>query len=354
MAKAVIEINGVIGGDVSRADDIGTTLQDVKRQFNLVNNPDGITVFINSDGGRVTEGFAIHDFLRAQGLPVETIGSTVFSIATVILMAGDQGKRQMRPNGRFLVHNPMPSFGIQSDAEGYRQLANLLESEQNELISFYARKTPIPADSIKNLMREDKPITAQRAVELGFVDGIKETDNKTQDNTMQPLQAKYIPSGEFQALRESLINKYNTHNMDNEKKTVLQNLGKGLKALLNMADDTPEIEVETKPETPDFEKRFTEMEARITQMEADKNAAIEEKTAFEAKANELTKLVNQKASELENKDTEIKAVIKRIEEMENQPAVTNQTITAPIVNSAEPKGWVPQELINQFVYKLKN
>ena len=211
MAKAVIEINGVIdsGHFDERADDIGTTLQDVKRQFNAFQNPDSITVFINSVGGSMLEGFAIHDFIRAQGLPVTTIGSTVFSIATVILLSGDEDKRLMRPNGRFLVHNPMPSWGIQTDAEGYKELAAVLEIEQNELINFYAQKTTLEPNAIRDLMREDKSITASQAIDLGFVSGVRETDNKTQDNNIAPLQAKYIPSNKFQALRETLINSKN-------------------------------------------------------------------------------------------------------------------------------------------------
>lgn len=357
MAEAIIEINGVIGADVfsERADDIGNTLIDVKRQFFSYDNPDSITVFINSDGGRVDEGFNIHDFLRAQGLPITTIGSTVYSIATVILMAGDDGKRLMRPNGRFLVHNPMPAFGIQSDAEGYRALAELLEREQDELISFYARKTSLPRAFIAETMNEDRIMSATEALRIGFIDAIQESDQSIQREENIAIQARYIPSHAFQSLKEQLVNKHNSEKMSDERNNILKNLGKGLKALINMSDEsTAEVEEKEETQNTDFEKRFQAMEARISQMEAKEKQLTEERDSLKEKSEQLTELVAQKTNELSKKDTEIKSVLAKIDELASMPAVPSGQPNAPIVNSSKKSDydWVPKELVDGIKLKM--
>ena len=333
MAEAIIYINGVIGGDVfsQEADDQGTTLQDVRAQFESFKNPDSVTVYINSIGGSVSEGLAIHDYFRSLGIPVQTIGSTVYSIATTVLMAGDEGKRFLRPNARFLVHNPMPSFGIQSDAEGYRQLADILEKEQNELINFYSQKTGITADFVKSEMRKDRTITAKEALQLGFISGIKEIDNIKKDISKQPIQAKYIPGGDFSHLRETLINKYSE--MENDNKKVLSSFAASLKAILNLGGGDKEEEkvIETKEQTPagpTIEERFAAMEAKLADLSAQKEQSdLNTKNAIE--------LVNKQKEEIALKNQEIIKTIAAIEELEKQPVIVNSGKTAPIADQAK-------------------
>lgn len=348
---AEIYINGIIGGDAfdQKPDDIGTTVEDVRRQFNSFTNPDSITVFINSDGGRVSEGFAIHDFLRAQGIPVTTIGSTVFSIASVILLAGDEGKRFMRPNSRALIHNPMPAWGIQSDAEGYRELANILEKEENEIISFYARKTGKDREYIRGEMSKDAIVSGETFVQMGFATGIINPENERVFK--QPIQAKYIPSGEFVAMREKIINKSN--NMA-ENKTLEQ-----IKKLLNLSPTTEAEEVQPEPEKVaeeetkynNFEERLTAIESLLSKETEQKELAIEAKKQSEAENKELITLINQATEQL-------KAQGEKIKELEEMPLV-NKKETKPIPGGGESKNPFAEMIINsgvahQFAAKLKN
>ena len=66
---------------------------------------DLITVRINSRGGDVQEGWAIHDLLVNSGKKIKTIGEgKVYSIATIVFLAGTE--REMMKNADGLIHNP--------------------------------------------------------------------------------------------------------------------------------------------------------------------------------------------------------------------------------------------------------
>lgn len=171
---AHIFISGIIGDSLLfDGDDMGTTLADVRRQFDSFDDPESVTVHINSRGGDVWEGFAIHDYLINLGMPVRTIGEgKIFSIATVILLAGDKGSREMTPNATFMIHNPLS--GEYGNADDLEKLAEELRSLESRLSNFYAQKTGQEADLLRDMMDAETFLTAQDAQRLGFIDVIHE------------------------------------------------------------------------------------------------------------------------------------------------------------------------------------
>ena len=106
MNSATLYINGYIGqqGFFDEASFDLTTLNNFLDQHQDIEE---LNVFINSGGGSVTEGFAIHDRLMSLPFTVNTIVNGMCgSIATVIFQAGKKGKRKMYANSEFFVHNP--------------------------------------------------------------------------------------------------------------------------------------------------------------------------------------------------------------------------------------------------------
>ena len=74
-----------------------------------------IRLLVNSPGGEVYAGLAIHDVLRDISSPVHTVCcGMAMSIASVILAAGERGHRGSYPNGRILIHQPSGGFQGQS------------------------------------------------------------------------------------------------------------------------------------------------------------------------------------------------------------------------------------------------
>ena len=172
---AHIFVNGIIGEDFFSfaGDEMGTTLADVRRQYESYENPQAVTVHINSPGGDVWEGFAIHDYFINLGIPVNTIGEgKVFSIATVILLAGDKGSREMTPNATFMIHNPMS--GEWGNADELEKVAEELRAIEGRLGNFYSQKTGQEFDLLKDMMDAETFLSADDALRLGFVDSIRE------------------------------------------------------------------------------------------------------------------------------------------------------------------------------------
>jgi ATP-dependent Clp protease protease subunit len=140
-------------------------------------NPEAteIELFINSEGGDVIEGFAIHDYLESLPFPVGcTVEGLCASIATVFLLSAKKGKRKIYSNAKIMVHNPYwtPSAPIGMESEELSALASELEATENQLANFYVAKLGLPLDEVKAMMKSETWLTASKALEIGFVDAI--------------------------------------------------------------------------------------------------------------------------------------------------------------------------------------
>ena len=167
MAKAgKIYVIGSIGSfwaDVS--------LAGIIEQVNALGNVDEYIVEINSGGGEVMEGYAIHNYLLSLGKPITTRGiGMVASIATVIFLAGK--KRELYPTTQFLIHNPWS--GVEGDADTMESRAKELRDMENQLLDFYVKETGSDRDTLQALMSENKFIPADLANELKFATAIIE------------------------------------------------------------------------------------------------------------------------------------------------------------------------------------
>jgi ATP-dependent Clp endopeptidase proteolytic subunit ClpP len=140
-------------------------------------NPDvtEIELFINSEGGDVIEGFAIHDYIQSLNKPVSVvIEGLCASIATVIALAVDKKKRKIYSNAKIMVHNPYwtPSAPIGMESDELSALASELEATENQLANFYVAKLGLSLDEVKAMMKSETWLTSSKALEIGFVDSI--------------------------------------------------------------------------------------------------------------------------------------------------------------------------------------
>jgi ATP-dependent protease ClpP protease subunit len=168
MKIAHVYIYGIIDYNQDNcADDYGyVNLKSIKNQLENQAGFEEIIVHIHSEGGDVTEGFAIHDFLKSQGKPITTIiEGMCASIATVPALAGD--KRQMTANSTFFIHNPWGVVG--GEKEEMRKYADELETIENKISEFYATKSNLSKETILNLMKVETSFTAEEAIANGFI-----------------------------------------------------------------------------------------------------------------------------------------------------------------------------------------
>ena len=129
---------------------------------------DPIRVIINSEGGHVDSGFAIHDIMHFIESPIVSIGAGwVASIAVPILFGADKDSRYSLPNTRFLIHQPSGGAGgPASDIRIEAQEILKLRARINELIAAETGQTieRVTTDSDRNYW-----MSAEEAVEYGIV-----------------------------------------------------------------------------------------------------------------------------------------------------------------------------------------
>jgi len=134
---------------------------------------DDITVRINSYGGSVTDGLAIHNAIKRHPANVTIeIDGAAFSIASLIAMAGDDVR--MADNALMMVHAPW-GFAMGNAAE-LRDTADTLDKYASAMSSAYIAKSGKPADDILALLQDGKDhwFTAAEALAEGFVNSVSD------------------------------------------------------------------------------------------------------------------------------------------------------------------------------------
>jgi ATP-dependent Clp protease protease subunit len=133
-----------------------------------------LNVHINSYGGEIDEGVAIHSFLkRFPGKVNVHIDGMAASIASIIAMGGDTVS--MAKAAFMFIHNPWTITA--GDAEDLQREAQNLEKRKSALVGVYAQKTSLDAATIEKLMDDETLLSSAEAKEYGFIDLIDEGDD---------------------------------------------------------------------------------------------------------------------------------------------------------------------------------
>jgi ATP-dependent Clp protease, protease subunit len=130
-----------------------------------------IFMYINSPGGVVTSGLAIHDTMQYIRPEVSTvcIGQAA-SMGSFLLAAGQPGKRVALTNSRIMIHQP--SGGAQGMATDIEIQAKEILRMRARLNSLYAKYTGKPIEEIEKAMDRDMFLEADEAKAFGLVDEV--------------------------------------------------------------------------------------------------------------------------------------------------------------------------------------
>ncbi len=132
-----------------------------------------IYMYINSPGGVVTAGMAIHDTMQYIRPKVGTvcIGQAA-SMGAFLLSAGEPGMRVALTNARIMIHQPSGGAqGMASDIEIQAKEILRIRQRMNELM---ARYTGQPIEEIERNVERDKFFSAEEAKGFGLVDEVFE------------------------------------------------------------------------------------------------------------------------------------------------------------------------------------
>ncbi len=130
-----------------------------------------IAFYINSPGGVVTSGLSIYDTMQYIRPAVSTVClGQAASMGSLLLTAGEKGKRFALPNARVMVHQP--SGGFQGQATDIEIHAREILALRARLNNMYVHHTGQPLEVIEQAMERDKFMSATEAKEFGLIDEV--------------------------------------------------------------------------------------------------------------------------------------------------------------------------------------
>lgn len=132
---------------------------------------DDIHFYINSPGGYVTSGFSMYDTIMSLNSSVSTIASGLCaSMGSILLSAGEKGKRFIQPHARVMIHQP---------SGGARGQASNIEIQAQEIIKTKELSAKILAnncgqdfDKVMKDFNRDYWMDAEESIKYGIVDSI--------------------------------------------------------------------------------------------------------------------------------------------------------------------------------------
>ncbi len=149
--------------------------------FLEADNPDKeISMYINSPGGVVTAGLSIYDTMQYIKPQVSTLCmGQAASMGSLLLCAGQAGKRFCLPNARIMIHQPSGGFsGQATDIEIHAKEILSLKARLNQI---YVKHTGQKLAHIEKNMERDNFMSAEMAKEFGLVDEVVDTRKVIED-----------------------------------------------------------------------------------------------------------------------------------------------------------------------------
>lgn len=130
-----------------------------------------ISIYINSPGGSVYAGYGIYDTMQFINSQVSTICTGMAaSMAAVLLVAGEKGKRFALKHSRVMIHQPLG--GAQGQASDIEITAREISKVKQELYSIISEHSGQPVDKVAQDSDRDYWMNSAEAKEYGMVDEV--------------------------------------------------------------------------------------------------------------------------------------------------------------------------------------
>jgi ATP-dependent Clp protease protease subunit len=164
-----LTLYGEISNETWWGDEV--TPKEFKADLDKLGEIDTLNIYINSPGGDVFAGQAIHSMIKRHKAHKNVyVDGLAASIASVIAMAGDT--IFMPKNAMMMIHNPW-TIGMGNSTE-FRKLAEDLDKIRESLIAAYEGHSALTRDEIISIMDAETWLTASECEEYGFCDVVKE------------------------------------------------------------------------------------------------------------------------------------------------------------------------------------
>jgi ATP-dependent Clp protease protease subunit len=160
-------------GDLDK-DSARTSIQRLREL--AADNSKPITIYLNTPGGNVTDGLAIHDVVRqlvTQGLQITiVVQGMAYSMGSVVLQAASPGRRLAYAHSWIMIHEPAKWAGWQSTTAAAQHL-DRLKQMQNQIYRILADRAGKPLKQIiRDTKRNDFYLDAVKARDYGLIDEV--------------------------------------------------------------------------------------------------------------------------------------------------------------------------------------
>lgn len=287
--KATIRLFGELGDDIN-----GNWLgQDIYWAGEEVGE---IDLLINSAGGNVIEGFSVISAIQNTGAKVHAkIMGVAASMAGVIAMACDE--ISMVDFGRIMIHDPHLG-GKKASPKQQKALDNL----RGMLASIYMNRTGLSESEVAKIMKDETWLTAEDALEQGFIDSILKTKK----------EAMVSPEASTQEIMAVATQLYQSKNPDSMSKVIQMAAIMAAVSLEGIGDESTEEQILNALKAKD--STITDLQAKLDkapkqeeldQLKASLEAARKEKATIKVEA-----LIREGRLDEKKKETLIEAALK--------------------------------------------
>lgn len=173
------------------------SLEEVQRIFAEHPDEKDVRFDIHSNGGVVSEAFAIYDFLRTSGRNIYTnIEGNCHSAAVVLLLAAPAENRTANAHTFALIHKV--SGGIGGTVDDVEAYAEYMRTLQDQMIGIYADRTNLSREEAERIVNEQKERNTDELLEWGFIARINPyitnyaAQNQPTKNTMTNIKEKLM------------------------------------------------------------------------------------------------------------------------------------------------------------------
>ncbi|MBO5001231.1 MAG: ATP-dependent Clp endopeptidase proteolytic subunit ClpP [Prevotella sp.] len=156
----------------TQIDDYTANVLQAQLLYLEMDNPESdITIYINSPGGSVSAGLGIYDTMQFIKSDVGTVCvGMAASMAAVLLVAGQEGKRYSLPHSRIMIHQPIG--GVQGQASDIEIEAREIMKYKKLLYQIISDHSHTPFDKVWADSDRNYWMSAEEAKEYGMIDEV--------------------------------------------------------------------------------------------------------------------------------------------------------------------------------------
>ena len=136
-----------------------------------------ISLYINSPGGSISAGMAIHDTMRYIKCDVSTICmGMAASMGAFLLASGTKGKRFALPNAEIMIHQPLiaggQGGGLSGQATDIKIHADHIVRTREKMNRMLSEYTDQPLEKVQLDTERDNFLSAEEAKAYGLIDEV--------------------------------------------------------------------------------------------------------------------------------------------------------------------------------------